>query len=62
MKAIVDKTACIGCGLCVDICPEIFELNYHGLSQTSTSEVFSYYLTDAINAASSCPVNAIKVI
>jgi ferredoxin len=27
MKAIVDKDLCIGCGLCVDVCPEVFEMN-----------------------------------
>jgi len=62
MKAVVNNTACIGCGLCVDICPEVFELNAQGFSETITSEVFSYYLQDALNAACSCPVNAIKVI
>ena len=26
MKVAVDEALCSGCGLCVDICPEVFEL------------------------------------
>ena len=26
MRAIVDEETCIGCGRCVEICPEVFEL------------------------------------
>lgn len=62
MKALVDKNTCIGCGICVDICPEIFELNSQGLSETAVTEVSSYYLPDTINAVSACPTNAIKVL
>jgi fructose-1-phosphate kinase PfkB-like protein len=25
MKATVDKATCIGCGLCVDVCPQVFK-------------------------------------
>ena len=26
MKAVIDKDACTGCGLCEDTCPEVFEM------------------------------------
>lgn len=62
MKAVVDKNTCIGCGICVDICPEIFEIDPQGLSESMVVEVSSYYLPDAMNATSACPVNAIKLL
>ena len=30
MKARVDPELCNGCGPCVDICPDVFELNEEG--------------------------------
>lgn len=34
MKTIaVDQAKCIGCGLCVSTCPDVFELNEEGKSQ-----------------------------
>ncbi|HMK64523.1 MAG TPA: ferredoxin [Thermodesulfobacteriota bacterium] len=27
MKVIIDEEACIGCGSCVEVCPDIFRMN-----------------------------------
>ena len=27
MKAIVNKETCEGCGVCVDVCPHVFEMD-----------------------------------
>ncbi len=27
MKVIIDEEECIGCGSCVELCPEIFRMN-----------------------------------
>lgn len=57
MSIKVDKNKCIGCGMCVNLCPNVFALNAEG-----KSEVISQNDVDcARNAANSCPVNAINV-
>ena len=32
MKAIVDRDGCIGCGMCAEICPDVFEIADDGLA------------------------------
>jgi ferredoxin len=61
MKAYVDKDACISCGLCPSICPEVFEMEDDGKAGVTTDEVPSNVEDAAMEAESSCPVNAISV-
>lgn len=60
MKPEVNQELCIACGLCVGICPEIFELDDTGkanvVRQPDTTEE---ELTR--EAAISCPVDAIVI-
>lgn len=57
-KVIIDFKECIGCNLCVDLCPKIFE---------STEFVPKVLLPDAVDnqcvldAIDFCPVMAISV-
>ena len=60
MKAIVDQDTCIGCGLCSQICPEVFEMR--------EDKAIAYVdpVPDAVKdkcqeAVDSCPVTAITV-
>ena len=39
MKVKVNSDACIGCGACTAIAPEVFELNDEGLSTCIVDEV-----------------------
>ncbi len=52
--------SCIGCGLCADTCPEIFQLNEDELAQASEEEVEPPLLDSAIEAMENCPVSAIE--
>lgn len=57
-KIIIDESTCVGCGLCVNNCPDIFELNESGIAIVKVSECSSCDLADI---TSQCPVDAIAV-
>ena len=59
MNATVNSN-CIGCGLCVSICPEVFEIGDDGLAQP-IQEVTETLEKTASQARESCPVNAIDL-
>ncbi|NMM66013.1 ferredoxin [Clostridium sp. P21] len=61
MKANVDKDTCIGCGLCPDICPEVFQMDDDGKAKAVVDSVSSTQEDGAKDAAEQCPVNAISV-
>ncbi|MCX6353563.1 MAG: ferredoxin [Candidatus Aureabacteria bacterium] len=60
MRAIVDEETCIGCGLCPQICPEVFR------TEGDKAVVYADPVPDGFeesckDAANQCPVNAISV-
>jgi ferredoxin len=58
MKVRVDEELCVGDETCVEICPEIFEMD--GDVAVTKMEVVPEELENACReAAESCPVNAI---
>ncbi len=61
MLARVDKDTCIGCGLCPDLCPEVFELEDDGLAVAYRNPVPSDIEESAKEAAESCPTEAIHI-
>lgn len=61
MKASIDRDGCIGCGLCVDTCPEVFRMADDGLAEVYTSPVPSGAEDSATEAADGCPVSVITV-
>jgi len=61
MKAYVDKDTCIGCGLCPEVCPEIFQMDDDGKAVASPDEVAENLITSAKEAEEQCPVSAISV-
>lgn len=61
MKGFVDKSLCIGCGLCTSVCPEVFEMEDDGLAKANDMEVTASLEDSAKEAESSCPVCAISI-
>ena len=61
MKVKVNKDACIGCGACASICPDVFEINDEGLSEAKVEEVKDELQDEVRDAADSCPTGAIEV-
>ena len=60
MKAKVDKDTCVGCGLCVDNCPAVFEMD--GSVAKVIVDVVPEDAQEACKeAAGNCPVDAIVV-
>ena len=60
MKAVVDQELCTGCGVCVDICPAVFEV-VGPTARAKTDEVAADDEDDCREAAESCPVEAIVI-
>lgn len=60
MKVKVNKDACIGCGACVAICDNVFELDDDGLSNVKDENVKEEDQEAVKDAADSCPTAAIE--
>ncbi len=56
---IIDKNKCIGCGICADKCPDIFEL----VGNVAVLKIAPAKADEACSrdAAESCPVAAIEI-
>jgi len=60
MKATVDDS-CIGCGLCPQICPEVFEMDDSNKAVVKVTPVPAAVQESCKEAATSCPVEAIHL-
>ena len=59
MKATVDEELCIGCGLCQDTCPDVFELMDDGYSHVIVADIREDLYDCVREAAEVCPTEAI---
>jgi ferredoxin len=59
MKARITED-CISCGLCVDICPDVFEMGEQ-FAQIKMADIPKKHKESVNQAAEECPVSAIIV-
>jgi ferredoxin len=57
-KVTVDASTCVGCGLCEQVCPEVFKVEGDGIAHIVGQPGASSTVQEA---SDQCPVNAIKV-
>ncbi len=60
MKVTIDKELCTGCGLCIDTCPDVFELQ-GDFAVVKVNLVPEGAEECVQQAAEDCPASAIKV-
>jgi ferredoxin len=61
MKVFVDAGACIGCGLCIQSCPNIFEWDSDNLAKVKVQIVPPESEKCVSEACENCPTNAISI-
>lgn len=59
MKVFVNQELCIGCGLCVSGCPEVFSFNADGVAQ-SEGEIPKEQMAAVESIKNYCPTEAIQ--
>ncbi|MEA4853467.1 MAG: ferredoxin [Christensenella sp.] len=60
MKVSIDREGCIGCGLCAELCPNVFRMADDGLAEVY-SQPSAEDSDDAAQAAENCPVQVIEI-
>lgn len=61
MKAKVDKDACVGCGLCEGVCPQVFKMTDEDLAEVIVEQVPADAEASCREAAEGCPADAISL-
>jgi len=61
MKVCVDKELCSSSGICIETCPEVFELDDQGTTSAKNEQVSSEFEQVCRDAAEKCPSGAIKI-
>lgn len=61
MEVKIDRSGCISCGLCSEICPEVFQMADDGLAEAIQEDVPKEMEEKAIEAQEECPVSVIFV-
>lgn len=59
IKKVWIEDGCTACGICVDICPEVFSLP-DDIAVVDENADFNKHEDDIVEAAESCPVEVIQ--
>ncbi|MCP4652404.1 MAG: ferredoxin [Candidatus Omnitrophica bacterium] len=54
---VIDENACVGCALCVNMCPDRFEMDEGGIAKVKNGTCDC----DLAEVATQCPVDAITI-
>jgi len=57
-KVTLDTSTCVGCGLCEQSCPEVFEVQGDGIAHVKAQACKEHNLQEV---AEQCPVSAIAI-
>lgn len=60
MKATINRSGCISCGLCTETCPNVFRMAEDGLAEVY-AEVTEDVQPSAEDARDNCPVSVISL-
>jgi Ferredoxin len=61
MKAKLDRSGCISCGLCAETCPEVFRMADDNVAEVWQENVPKEAEDKAVEAQEGCPVSVIEV-
>lgn len=59
IRAIAERSACCGYGICAEICPQVFKLDENGFVTIAVSVVPPDLEAQAREAAAACPQSAL---
>jgi ferredoxin len=60
MRAIIDRGLCTGCGLCVELCPDVFAIEEY-VARARIAEIPAAAEAACRRAARECPLAAIEL-
>ncbi len=61
LQARVDRTLCVGCGLCIELCPAVFARSEDRTAFVQVRGVSAEETLCCQEAAAACPVDAIAL-
>jgi len=61
MKIKINKDKCLGCGMCVSLAPEIFQLDEQGKSSLKANAQIEKNRDSIKQTAENCPASAIEI-